>query len=68
MTVEEVRAIRNNISHETIGMSTEELRIYFRSKAIGVEQRIAEIRKKRGIVFEPPIDGSSGKQSHKNEH
>ena len=61
MTVEEVRAIRNKISLETTGMTTDELRIFFTSEATGVEQRITEIRKKKGIAFEPSIADSASK-------
>ena len=51
MTVEEVRAIREKISLETVGMTTDELHAYFAKGAVKMEKRIAEIRKEKGIVL-----------------
>jgi len=51
MTINEVRAIRERTSLETIGMNTEELRRYFAQGATDIERQIADIRKKRGIAF-----------------
>jgi len=51
MTVEEVRAIREIISLEAAGMTTDELHAYFAKGAAKMEERIAEIRKEKGIVL-----------------
>jgi len=51
MTVDEVRSIRETISLETIGMTAEELHTYFSKSTARIEQRIAEIRKEKGIVL-----------------
>ena len=53
MTVDEVRAIREKTSLETIGMTTEELNQYFAQGAADIERRIAEIRKKKGFATYP---------------
>ena len=68
MTVDEVRAIREKMSLETIGMTSEELHQYFTQGAADIKQRIEEIRKKKGIIIEPRNHGSSSKPLQKNEH
>jgi hypothetical protein len=68
MTIDEIRAIREATSLETIGMTTEELHQHFARGATDIERRIAEIRKKRGIVVEPSRRDSADKQSQRNEH
>jgi len=68
MKVDEIRAIREKTSLETIGMTTEELRIYFAQGATDIERRIAKIRKKKGIVIESRSPGSASKSLQKNEH
>ena len=47
MTVDEVRAIREKKSLETVGMSVSELNAYYSKGANEVQKRIDEIRKKR---------------------
>ena len=68
MTVDEVRAIREKISLETINMTAEELCLYFARGANDIERRIAEIRSKRGITLESSNDVSTEKSKQKNEH
>jgi len=68
MTINEVRAIREKTSIETIGMNTEELRKYFAQGATDIERRIANIRKERGIVFKPPNNNNTNKSMKKKEH
>jgi hypothetical protein len=52
MTLTEVREIRDRISEQTKDFSFEELRDYYAKSADKAEKRIAEIRKKRGIVLD----------------
>ena len=47
MTVDEVRAIREKKSLETVGMSVSELNAYYSKGANEMQKRIDAIRKKR---------------------
>ena len=47
MTVDEVRAIREKKSLETVGMSVSELNAYYSKGATKAQQMIDEIRKQR---------------------
>jgi len=67
MTINEVRAIREKASLETIGMTTEELRQYFAQGANDIERRIADIRKKRGIALESINNSDTSKLLQKKE-
>ena len=68
MTVDEVRAIRESISLEIIGMNSEELRAYFAEGAEDIERRIAEIRRKKGIAIFPQNKDNTSEQVQKNTH
>ena len=68
MTVDEIRAIREKTSLETIGMTTEELRLYFAQGATDIERRIAEIRKKKGIATNPQTNDNTREPVLKNTH
>ena len=51
MTVSEVREIRARISEQTKDFSFEELRDYYAKSTLKAEERIKEIRKKKGIMI-----------------
>jgi len=68
MMIDEIRAIREKTSLETIGMTIEELRQYFAKGAAEIEGRIVEIRNKKGIVMESSWNDDTGKTKQKSEH
>jgi hypothetical protein len=68
MTFDEVRKIKEMTSLATIGMTTEELRLYFDQGATDMERRIAEIRKKRGIELETVNNSGTSNPFQKKEH
>ena len=68
MTVDEIRAIREKTSLETIGMNTEELHLYFAQGARDIERRIVEIRKEKGVAIYPQSDDNASEPVHKNTH
>ena len=68
MTVDEIRAIREKTSLETVVMNTVELRLYFSQGATDIERRIAEIRKKKGISTYLYSNDNTSESIQKNTH
>ena len=73
MTVNEVREIRERLSLEARGMSTEEQQKRITDGAADAKRKIEEIRKKKGIVFTSVLTSqekseAENKKMQKNEH
>jgi len=55
MFIDELRTIREEISLETIGMTTDQLNAYYKKGADEMMKRIEEVRKQNDITLARPV-------------